>query len=190
MEDKIIAAPSRVLKWGNERNPALQPFLPYDILKRVCNFRHGKNEKGMLQPMKNFKKPSPLLGAFLALAVLVLLLVIYTVSKPVPMVGTKNISIDVVYQDGSLDHYKVSTEAHFLLEAVEAIPELKISGTTTEQYGLMVYEVNGKEADYEKNGAYWSLLLNGEPCNYGISSQPIKDEEHYTLQYTAAGGQE
>ena len=32
----------------------------------------------------------------------------------------------------------------------------------------------------------WALLLNDEPCNFGISMQPIKDGEHYKLVYTPA----
>lgn len=141
--------------------------------------------------MKNLRRPSPFLGACAALAVLVLLLVIYTVSKPVPMAGTKNISIDVIYEDGKTDHYQVSTDAHYLLGAVDRIPELTVDGSVTEQYGLMVTMVNGTRADFQKDGAYWSILLDGEPCNYGITNQPIKNGEHYVFQYTdsqAEGG--
>ena len=132
------------------------------------------------------KRPSPFLGACVAVAVLALLLVIYNISKPVPMVGSKTITIDVVYKDGKEDSYHVTTEAQYLKGAADAIPELTLDGTVTEEYGLMITTVNGVRADYTQDGAYWALLLNDEPCNYGISMQPIKDGEHYKLVYTPA----
>lgn len=112
------------------------------------------------QGHKRLKRPSPFLGACVAVAVLALLLVIYNFSKPVPMVGSKTITIDVVYKDGSEDSYHVTTEAQYLKEAVDDIPELTIEGTTTEEYGLMMITVNGVRADYTQDGAYWALLLD------------------------------
>ena len=102
------------------------------------------------------------------------------------MVGSKTITIDVVYKDGSEDSYHVTTEAQYLKEAVDDIPELTIEGTTTEEYGLMMITVNGVRADYTQDGAYWALLLDHEPCNYGITMQPIKDGENYSIVYTPA----
>lgn len=140
--------------------------------------------------MNKRKKLSPLLGGCAAIAVLALLLVIYNFTRPVPMAGTKNITIDVVYDNGTKEHYQVTTETHFLLEAIHSIPDLKVEGTQSEEFGLMVTTINGKEADYQKDHAYWSLLLDGEPCSYGVSQQPIKDGERYTFQYTPAGAEE
>ncbi|GLC79455.1 DUF4430 domain-containing protein [Lacrimispora brassicae] len=134
--------------------------------------------------MNKFKRLSPFLGGCAAIALLALLLLIYTLTKPVPMAGTKNISIDVVYENGVKDHYQITTEAQFLLEALKSVPNLQIEGTTTEELGLMVNKINGKRADYQKDGAYWALLCNGDPCSYGVSQQAIKDGEHYTFQYT------
>ena len=68
------------------------------------------------------------------------------------MVGSKTITIDVVYKDGSEDSYHVTTEAQYLKEAVDDIPELTIEGTTTEEYGLMMITVNGVRADYTQDG--------------------------------------
>ncbi|GLB29959.1 hypothetical protein LAD12857_18820 [Lacrimispora amygdalina] len=136
--------------------------------------------------MNRFKRLSPFLGGCAAIAVLALLLVIYTLTRPVPMAGTKNITVDVVYEDGVTDHYQLTTEAQYLLEALKTIPDLTIEGTTTEELGLMVTKVNGRQADYKKDGAYWALLCDGEPCSYGVSQQAIKDGERYTFQYTPA----
>ena len=157
---------------------------------RVIRFHMDRKKTLMMitdkQGHKRLKRPSPFLGACVAVAVLALLLVIYNISKPVPMVGSKTITIDVVYKDGSEDSYHVTTEAQYLKEAVDDIPELTIEGTTTEEYGLMMITVNGVRADYTQDGAYWALLLDHEPCNYGITMQPIKDGENYSIVYTPA----
>lgn len=134
--------------------------------------------------MNKWKRRSPLIGACAAIAVLALLLVIYSATGPVPMAGTKSISIDVVYEDGSMDHYKITTEARFLSDALKSIPDLKIEGTTSEEEGLLVTSINGREADMKKGKAYWELLCDGEPASYGVSMQAIKDGETYTFQYT------
>jgi hypothetical protein len=136
--------------------------------------------------MQSKRKPSPILGALAAIAVLALLLVIYMVSKPVPMAGTKSITIDVIYEDQTGESYQISTETQFLKEALDEIPEITIGGSTTEEFGLMLDTVNDVRADYQLDGAYWAILLDNEPCNYGVSMQPIKDGEHYTIAYTPA----
>nr|WP_314462002.1 DUF4430 domain-containing protein [uncultured Clostridium sp.] len=141
--------------------------------------------------MNRFKRLSPFLGGCAAIAVLALLLVIYTLTRPVPMAGTKNITVDVVYEDGVTDHYQLTTEVQYLLEALKTIPDLTIEGTATDELGLMVTKINGRQADYKTDGAYWALLCDGEPCSYGVSQQAIKDGERYSFQYTpadAAGG--
>jgi hypothetical protein len=136
--------------------------------------------------MNKHIKLSPLLGGFAAIAVLTLLLVIYSLTRPVTMVGTKNISIEVAYENGIKEYYQITTEAQFLLEAINSIPDLKIEGNTSDEFGLMVTTINGTSADYQKDQAYWAILLDGEPCSYGVSKQPIKDKETYTFQYTPA----
>ena len=79
--------------------------------------------------MQSKRKPSPILGALAAIAVLALLLVIYMVSKPVPMAGTKSITIDVIYEDQTGESYQISTETQFLKEALDEIPEITIGGS-------------------------------------------------------------
>lgn len=139
---------------------------------------------GNANEQKNSVSRSTLLGAATAVMVLLLLLAAYMLLKPVPMEGSKAITIEVVYEDGSKDGYTCTTTAHFLKEALDAIPELTIEGTSTEDFGLMMITVNGIRADFQSDRAYWALLSNGTPSNYGISRQPVKDGELYQIVYT------
>nr|WP_243150657.1 DUF4430 domain-containing protein [Pseudobutyrivibrio xylanivorans] len=53
-------------------------------------------------------------------------------------------------------------------------------------YGLMVQVINGKQAIYEEDGAYWALYVNGEYGQYGVTEQPVTDGDTYTWSYEAA----
>ncbi len=115
------------------------------------------------------------------------LLLCYHRFRPRPEAGKKDIVVDVVYEDASADSYAVTTDAQYLEQALADIPELAIEGSRTDQFGLMILTINGVTADYGKDQAYWALELDGRPCDYGVSMQPIGDNDHYRLVYTKAG---
>lgn len=135
--------------------------------------------------MNSLKRLFPFFGACAATAVLALLIAVYFLTKPVPMTGIKNISIEVTDESNDSNYYRITTEAQFLMDALETIPELEIEGISGEDEGeFFVTSINGKTADYEKDGTFWELFCDGEPCTYDPGRQAIQDGEHYTFQYT------
>ena len=48
---------------------------------------------------------------------------------------------------------------------------------------MSVKNVNGITAEYETDGTYWAFYVNGEYCNYGISSQPVEDGDAFQIVY-------
>ena len=58
-----------------------------------------------------------------------------------------------------------------------------ISGDESE-YGLYVKVVNGLEADYEKDGAYWGFFIDGAFAETGVDSTPIEDGKTYAFIYS------
>lgn len=126
--------------------------------------------------------------ALAGMGVLILLMLgIYLGFRPQTIDGSKEIQIEIVYQDQNTEIFTIYTEKSYLEEAVGECSELVIEGTRTPQFGLMIESVNGVRAVYEKDHAYWGIQLNGSPCSYGISQQPIQDGECYQLVYTKAG---
>ena len=115
------------------------------------------------------------------------LLLCYSRFGPRPEGGRKHITVEVVYKDGTSDSYDIETDAEYLEQALGNAKGLTVEGSRTEQFGLMIETVNGVRADYNQDQAYWAVELEGEPCNYGVSQQPIRDGQHYGLVYTAAG---
>ena len=81
--------------------------------------------------------------------------------------------------------YKVTTDAEVLSEAFQDAEGLSVEGEDAE-YGLVVDTVNGLSADYTKDGAYWSFLVNGEYSNYGVDTQPVQNGDEFRIVYTPA----
>ncbi|MDR0948495.1 MAG: DUF4430 domain-containing protein [Lachnospiraceae bacterium] len=119
-------------------------------------------------------------------ALLVGLFFVYQNFKEKPVVGEKDIVIEVTSMSGEVTKYELNTDAQFLIEAMEEAKSqgLTFSGTTSE-YGLSIEVVNGEKAVYSE-GAYWSFYVNGEYCNYGVETQPVEDEDQFSIVFTDA----
>ena len=51
-------------------------------------------------------------------------------------------------------------------------------------YGLYINSVNGIEASWDKDQAYWSVSKNGEMLMTGVDTTNIANGEKYELTYT------
>lgn len=92
----------------------------------------------------------------------------------------KHITLTVTYEDGSSDSYEIDTDAEYLKDAIDATVEL---GGTESDYGFYITSVNGVEADYDADGAYWAIYVNDEYGSYGVDSQPVTDGDSFALVY-------
>ena len=101
--------------------------------------------------------------------------------KPVP--GSKAITIEVINQAEEVTVYNIKTDAEYLRQAMQEAEGLTFVGVEG-PYGLMVTTVNDETADYNVNGAYWSFIVNGQYCNYGIDQQPVNDQDIFQIIYT------
>ena len=95
--------------------------------------------------------------------------------------GSKNVTVEITSQSGEVTTYDVETDALYLIEVMEEIEAL----TFTVDDG-MIMTVNGETADYNVNGAYWALYVNGEYGNYGADKQPVADGDVFGITYTVA----
>lgn len=123
------------------------------------------------------------IGIVAFIVLVVALVAAYFIFRPNASPGDKSITIEVVNSKQETTSYDVETEAEFLRQAMEETEGLEFSGTESE-YGMMITTVNGETADYEKNQAYWSIMVNGEYGNYGIEQQPVVDGDVYQIVYT------
>lgn len=137
----------------------------------------------MEQKQKNTKKI--LIPALLLIACLIIFGAAYMLNKPSASAGEKAFEVTVIDNNGESTNYSGQTDEEYLRGALEELEGLSIVGTDGE-YGLVVEEVNGVRAVYEKDGAYWSFNVNGTYCNYGVDSQPVNDGDKFEIVYTPA----
>ena len=131
--------------------------------------------------MKNKK----IWGAGLLVVLIAAFAIVYGVFREKPVEGSKEITIEVVNQAEESEVYELKTDVEFLRQAMEEAEGLEFSGQESE-YGMMVEVVNGESAVYDKDGAFWSFMVNGELCNNGIDTQPVEDGDEFQIVYTEA----
>lgn len=119
------------------------------------------------------------LVAIVALAALiVMMLCIYTHTRPTSSTGSKHISITVIHKDGSEKNFSYHTDAEYLDEVLQS--EGLISGDES-SYGLYVTTVDGEEA---VDHSWWCLTKDGNEWTYGVSVTAIADGDKYEWTYT------
>ena len=109
----------------------------------------------------------------------------YYIYAPKAQEGSKAITITVVDNEGEETVYEWKTDAAYLMEAVNEIEGLSLDGYDSD-YGFFIVAVNGLEAVYENDNAYWALYVNGEYGNYGVDTQPVADGDTYRFVYEVA----
>lgn len=97
----------------------------------------------------------------------------------------KAITLEVVDNNGDLKSYEVKTDKEHLYDALAEVDGLTLDGYESE-YGYYITAVNGLTADYDTDGAYWSLYVNDEYGMYGLTAQPVADGDVYKLAYEDA----
>lgn len=132
--------------------------------------------------MDTNKKRTVMLAVFLV-ALAAALAAVWWFNRPETSAGSKTITVEVVHKDESVRTFTCATTEEYLAPVLvsEGIVE-----DNQQEYGLYILVTDGERADYEKDGAYWSLLQNGEPAATGASEVPIHDGDSFSLVYTLA----
>ncbi len=91
--------------------------------------------------------------------------------------GATTVTVEVAAGDKSIT-ITLKTDEQTLGAALFA--EELITGDM-EQYGLYVKTVNGIFADYNTDGTYWALRINGEYALSGVDTTPIEAGTAYRL---------
>lgn len=124
-----------------------------------------------------------IIGIVVLVAVVAIFAVVYALCKPGTSKGAKAVTIEVTDNNQQTTSYKVNTDAEYLSEVFDEIDDLVVEGTVSE-YGLYIDTINGVTADYNVDGSYWAIYVNGEYGMYGADQQPVADGDTYGLVYT------
>lgn len=128
--------------------------------------------------MKNKK----LIVAAVALVVCIaVVLGIWIANRPETTEGSKTFTVTVIHEDGTTKDFTYSTDEEYLGAALVA--EGLIAGEEG-PYGLTVITVDGENAVWETDSAYWALYTGEEYATTGVDSTPVNDGDSFTLAYT------
>ena len=104
------------------------------------------------------KKNKLLLAVVGVLALAVILMAVYLLTRPKTAEGGKTVTVTVVHADETEKTFTYETDAEYLGEVLEA--EGLVEGTMGD-YGLYITKVDGEEAIYEEDGSYWAFFRKG-----------------------------
>jgi len=84
----------------------------------------------------------------------------------------------VTLPDGTQNTHEITTEKQLLGEALqdEGLIERDATG--------MVVKVEGVEASWDNDQAYWSFLIDGTYANHGVDGEIVAAGKVYELKYT------
>ena len=123
-----------------------------------------------------------LLFAVVALVlVAVLMLGVYSLTKPETAAGSKTITVTVVHGDETSKDFVYQTDEEYL--GAVLLAEGLVEGENGE-YGLMISAVDGETADWNVDQSYWALFIGEEYATTGADSTPVADGGTYKLVYT------
>lgn len=127
------------------------------------------------------KKNKKLILAVSVLAALVLIVgAVFMLNRPATAAGAKDITVQVVFADGSDKVHELKTDAEFLRGALE---EAKLVEGSESEYGLFVTTVDGVAAN-DANQEWWCFTKSGEAVMTGVDTTPIADKDHFEITLT------
>lgn len=132
--------------------------------------------------MKNKKTLYWAIGIVLAALVMFGL---YKAFAPKPAAGSKAVTVEVLDDKGDIKTYGTKTDAEYLKGVMDELMEttdFTYEGTSGD-FGLYITAINGKEANYDNDGAYWSIYVNSEYGQYGADQQPVNDGDTFRFAY-------
>ena len=109
---------------------------------------------------------------------------VYLATRPEMAEGSKTFTVTVVHSDGSGKDFTCTTDAENLADALVA--ESLIAGEEG-PYGLTVITVDGEDAVWDTDNAYWCIYIGEEMATVGISEIPVYDGSTFRLEYTSLG---
>ena len=138
---------------------------------------------------ENMNKNKKIIAAVVAvIAVIVVFLGVYKVFGPKAQTGEKAYTVEVTAADGSTKTYEGRTGAEYLsglMDELQEAGDFSYEGTSSD-YGLFITAINGETADYDKDGAYWAIYVNGEYGQYGADQQPVADGDSFRFAYESS----
>lgn len=107
-----------------------------------------------------------LIAAVVALVLVIAALAgVYLATRPEAVEGQKNVTIVIVYEDGTEKKLEYTTTCEHLSDLL--LEKELVTGYASEEYGFTIESVDGITLDWATDGAYWALYEGEE---YAVTS--------------------
>ena len=128
--------------------------------------------------MKNKK----MIFAALALVLVIAALIgIYAATRPEAVEGQKNVTIVIVYEDGTEKKLEYATACESLADLL--LEKELVTGYTSEEYGFTIESVDGITLDWSADGAYWALYEGDAYATTSAAGIMLTEGGIYKLVY-------
>lgn len=128
--------------------------------------------------MKNKK----LIVAIVALVVVIAVMAgVYVSTRPEAVEGEKNVTIVIVYEDGTEKKLEYATACDSLADLL--LEKELVTGYTSEEYGFTIESVDGITLDWSKDGAYWALYEGDAYATESAAGIMLTEGGIYKLVY-------
>ena len=128
--------------------------------------------------MKNKKL---IIAAVALVAVIAILLGVYSATRPETVEGTKNVTVVIVYQDGTEKTLEYTTDAEYLADLLVA--QGLVEGYFSEEFGYTITAVDGIALDWAVDNAYWALYEGDAYATDSAAGIVLTDGGVYKLVY-------
>ncbi len=128
--------------------------------------------------MKNKKIVIALIAMVVAMG---LMIGISVAGKPQAEEGSKQVTVVIVYEDGTEKKLEYGTDLEFLSELL--LEKELVTGYESEEYGFTIEGVDGIVLDWATDGAYWALYEGDEYATTSAAGIVLVDGGVYKLVY-------
>lgn len=126
-------------------------------------------------------KLKKIFAAVVALVCVAALLCACGQKQPAATGEEKTFTLQIVHSDGTTLEKEITTEQTYLANAL--FDEEILTEQDALQTGMYTI-VDGEEASWEKDQAYWGFYVNGDYAVEGMNTTKIQDGAVYKLEYT------
>ena len=107
--------------------------------------------------------------------------VLFLTTRPETVAGSKQVTIHIIHKDGTEKVLEYSTDQEYLSQLL--LEQELVTGYASEEYGFTIESVDGVTADWETDGAYWSLYEGEEYAITSAAGIVLTDGGVYKLVY-------
>lgn len=127
--------------------------------------------------MKNKK----LIALIAIVLVAALMAGVYVMTRPQAQEGSKNVTIVIIYQDGTEKKLEYATEHEYLSQLL--LEKELVTGYESQEYGFTIEGVDGIVLDWSKDNAYWALYEGDAYATTSATGIVLVDGGVYKLVY-------